>query len=303
MFYLKEFLDYLLHERRYSLHTLDAYKKDLEQFFEIMNFSNENELVDLKHKSMRFYLVSLVELNLENSTINRKISSVKTFFKYLKQQGVIESNPASRLQSLKKKKNLPQFVPESQLWSKEIFEENEEPFDQVLHELILELFYQTGIRLTELIHLEKKNVTKNQIKVLGKRNKERIIPISNGLFSLVLKFEDLKKSVEVDSKLLIISKSGKKLTPKFVYSLVNHYLGKATNLKKKSPHVLRHTFATHMLNNGASLESIKKLLGHTDLTSTQVYTHNSFKQIKVIYEQAHPRGATSNKEGKKNGGN
>ena len=185
---------------------------------------------------------------------------------------------------------MPEFVPETQLWTSETFNDEEDPYDQVLIELIMELFYQTGIRLSELIHLKELNVSANQIKVLGKRNKERIVPINPKLFDLVRNHRKNKQDLGLSGDLLIVSKSGNKLTPKFVYSKVNYYLGKATNLSKKSPHVLRHTFATHMLNNGASLETIKKLLGHTDLSSTQIYTHNSFKQIKTIYEQSHPRG-------------
>jgi integrase/recombinase XerC len=154
----------------------------------------------------------------------------------------------------------------------------------------MEIFYQTGIRQSELINLKVNNINSQQIKVLGKRNKERIIPISKSLLNLIHGFEILKKNENLQSEWLFVLKNSKKLTPKFVYAKVNYYLGKATNLSKKSPHVLRHTFATHMLNNGASLEAIKKLLGHTDLSSTQIYTHNSFKQIKTIYEQSHPRG-------------
>lgn len=266
--------------------------KDIEQFKDQLCIADEEEILLLNHRNLRSYLVSLVESGLENSSINRKLSSVKTFFKYLRLQGLIEVNPAQKVKSLKQKKVLPQFVPETQLWSKEIFEEEKTQFDQVQIELILELFYQTGIRLSELIHLEEKNVSSTQIKVLGKRNKERIIPIAKKLFDLIYLYRQIKTDLGINSDLLLVSKSSKKLAPKFVYNKVNYYLGKATNLSKKSPHVLRHTFATHMLNNGASLESIKKLLGHTDLSATQIYTHNSFKQIKSIYKQTHPRGAS-----------
>ena len=176
--------------------------------------------------------------------------------------------------------------------AQKIFQEVKDDFTRSQDELILELFYQTGIRLSELINLKENNITSAQIKVLGKRNKERIIPITNKLFQLIVKFQQFKIDLGLNSDLLMITKGGKKLYPKLVYDKVNYYLGKATNLSKKSPHVLRHTFATHMLNNGASLESIKKLLGHADLSATQIYTHNSFKQIKTIYEQAHPRGVS-----------
>ncbi|MDG1913004.1 MAG: tyrosine-type recombinase/integrase [Crocinitomix sp.] len=291
MSYTEGFKNYLIHERRYSQHTVLAYIKDLEQFYDLLDLESDDAVKEVSHRVMRYYLVGLVDLGLENSSVNRKLSTVKSFFKFLRQQGEIDINPAIKVQSLKQKKVLPQFVPEKQLWTSEIFDDEKDPHNKALVELTLELFYQTGIRLSELINLKEQNVSQNQIKVLGKRNKERIIPIAGNLFDLINNFRDLKKESSLKSQFLMIAKNGKKLTSKFVYSKVNHYLGKATNLSKKSPHVLRHTFATHMLNNGASLESIKKLLGHTDLSSTQIYTHNSFKQIKTIYEQSHPRGA------------
>jgi integrase/recombinase XerC len=291
MAYIEEFEYYLEHEKRFSEHTVLAYKKDLAQFLDIVEVDSEKDIKDVNHQLMRTYLVALVESGLENSSINRKMSSIKTFFKFLRQQGYIEINPAQKIKSLKVSKTLPQFVPEQQLWDKSIFEEQEDEFVRAQDELILELFYQTGIRLSELINLKENNVSETQIKVLGKRNKERIIPIASSLSVLIDKYRKIKIDLGLQGTLLLMSKKAKKLTPKFVYTTVNSYLGKATNLSKKSPHVLRHTFATHMLNNGASLESIKNLLGHTDLSATQIYTHNSFKQIKSIYKQAHPRGA------------
>jgi len=291
MAYIQDFENYLIHEKRYSQHTVLAYIKDIKQFYDVLLLKEDQDIREVNHRMMRTYLVDMVELGLENSSVNRKLSSVKTFFKFLRQQGEITVNPAIKVQSLKQKKVLPQFVPEKQLWEREIFSEEDNDYSRLMVELIMELFYQTGIRLTELIHLKEINVEIHQIKVLGKRNKERIIPIAPELNQLIQEFRKIKGNEGLKSDFLIITKKGKKLTPKFVYGKVNYYLGKATNLSKKSPHVLRHTFATHMLNNGASLESIKKLLGHTDLSSTQIYTHNSFKQIKTIYEQSHPRGA------------
>ena len=291
MSYISSFTNYLVHEKRYSEHTVLAYRKDLEQFVELIGLNDENDFLDVNHMSMRSYVVQLVEMGLENSSVNRKMSTMKTFFRYLRQNGFIDSNPAQKVKSLKSKKVLPQFVPETQLWTSEIFAEEEEEYDRILIELIMEMFYQTGIRLNELIHLAEHDISTAQIKVLGKRNKERIIPIASKLSMLIRNFQQLKDQNEIKGEVLFLSKKGKKLTPKFVYSKVNYYLGKATNLSKKSPHVLRHTFATHMLNNGASLETIKKLLGHADLSATQIYTHNSFKQIRHIYEQTHPRGS------------
>jgi len=291
MTYPDLFLNYLIHEKRFSQHTVTAYKKDLENFIEILALNSDADIIKVTHRDMRSYLVALVENALENTSVNRKLSSIKTFFRYLRQQGFCETNPATKVKSLKQKKVLPQFVPESQLWTEQIFDEVEDSYQRCMDRLIIELFYQTGIRLSELINLKEKDVSRSQIKVLGKRNKERIIPIAQGLSELINDYINQKKSLGLKSDYLIITKTENKLTPKFVYSKVNYYLGMATNLSKKSPHVLRHTFATHMLNNGASLESIKKLLGHVDLSATQIYTHNSFKQIKTIYKQSHPRGA------------
>lgn len=286
---IDKFLDYLQNEKRFSNHTVVAYKKDIHQFFEKIPYT-ENDIDKITYKNIRGYIVDMVEDGLENASINRKLSSLKTFFKYLKRQGVITVNPMIKISGLKNKKRLPQFVPEKQLWDDSIFNDFEDEFTNLRDQLILELFYQTGIRLSELINLKEQNVTNNQIKVLGKRNKERLIPITTKLYGLIDSYKIQKKENELNSEFLIISKKNKKLAPKFVYTKVNYYLSKVTNLKKKSPHVLRHTFATHMLNNGASLESIKKILGHTDLVATQVYTHNSFKQIKTIYKSSHPRG-------------
>ena len=291
MQFIEDFINYLIHEKRFSSHTVLAYQNDINQFIDLAGLSTDADLMEVNHQVIRGYIVSLVELSLENTSVNRKLSTVKTFFKFLRQQGHIAVNPTQKIKSLKQKKVLPQFVPEKQLWDRSIFEENEEVIDQLRDELIMELFYQTGIRLSELINLKEKNVSSDKIKVLGKRNKERIIPLSKSLSDLINGFRIEKEKNGLNSEFLIISKSGKKLNPRFVYSKVNYYLGKATNLSKKSPHVLRHTFATHMLNNGASLESIKKLLGHADLSATQIYTHNSFGKIKSIYKQAHPRGA------------
>jgi len=284
---IDEFLNYLANEKRFSVHTVVAYKKDIEQFFDSIG---NNEVSVINHQDIRAYLVEMVEEGKENSTINRKLSSLKTFFKFLKRQEVISINPMLKVQGLKTKKRLPQFVPENQLWDKSIFCEHEDEFSNLRDELILELFYQTGIRLDELINLKNVNITSSSIKVLGKRNKERLIPIAPNFFLLLNKYRRVKNDNGIISEFLINTKYSKKVTSKFVYSKVNYYLGKATNLKKKSPHVLRHTFATHMLNNGATLESIKKLLGHTDLVATQIYTHNTFRQVKNIYKSSHPRG-------------
>ncbi len=286
---IDSFIHYLSYEKRFSEHTVTAYKKDIGQFCESVAIDDAS-VAEVTGSVIRGYLVDLIESGLENTTINRKLSSLKTFFRYLKREGKISVNPMQKIQGLKQKKRLPQFVPENQLWDRSIFIDNNDKFSNLRDELILELFYQTGIRLSELINLKEAWVSPDQIKVLGKRNKERIIPISKKMHNLIVEYKEERNHLGIKSDILINLKTGKKLSPKFVYGKVNYYLSKVTNLKKKSPHVLRHTFATHMLNNGATLESIKSILGHTDLAATQIYTHNSFKQIKNIYKTSHPRG-------------
>lgn len=290
MHLIDDFISHISFEKRYSNHTVIAYKKDLLQFTEELEVNTLRDLNEINTKNIRNFIGDLVEFGLENTTINRKISALKSFFKYCLKNNFVDKNPTTLIKSLKTKKRLPSFVPEQQLWNNEIFNDEKTPLLNKEVEVIFEILYQTGIRVSELINLEVKNITNTQIKVLGKRNKERFIPIGNKLYITISELIDLKNIEEIPNNFLLENKSGKKRTSKFVYTKVNTYLGKATNLSKRSPHVLRHTFATHMLNNGASIESIKSLLGHADLTATQVYTHNSFKQLKSVYKQAHPRG-------------
>lgn len=290
MHLIDDFISHISFEKRYSNHTVIAYQKDLLQFTEELEINTLHDLNEINTKNIRNFIGDLVEFGLENTTINRKISALKSFYKYCLKNKLVDKNPTTLIKSLKTKKRLPSFVPEQQLWNNEIFNDEKTPLLNKEVEVIFEILYQTGIRVSELINLEVKNITNNQIKVLGKRNKERFIPIGNKLHTIISELIDLKNLEKIPNKFLLENKSGKKRTSKFVYTKVNTYLGKATNLSKRSPHVLRHTFATHMLNNGASIESIKSLLGHADLTATQVYTHNSFKQLKSVYKQAHPRG-------------
>lgn len=290
MYLIDDFISHISFEKRYSNHTVIAYQKDLLQFTEELEINTLHDLNEINTKNIRNFIGDLVEFGLENTTINRKISALKSFYKYCLKNKLVDKNPTTLIKSLKTKKRLPSFVPEQQLWNNEIFNDEKTPLLNKEVEVIFEILYQTGIRVSELINLEVKNITNNQIKVLGKRNKERFIPIGNKLHTIISELIDLKNLEKIPNKFLLENKSGKKRTSKFVYTKVNTYLGKATNLSKRSPHVLRHTFATHMLNNGASIESIKSLLGHADLTATQVYTHNSFKQLKSVYKQAHPRG-------------
>jgi integrase/recombinase XerC len=232
----------------------------------------------------------LIDAGLKPRSVNRKISSIKKFYHYLLQKEAIVVSPASSIKSVKTSKALPVFVKESDMVDlgklTELFEDD---FSGVRDRLIIELFYQTGIRRAELIGLKLSDWSDGQIKVLGKRNKERIIPVHKNLESLKVLYLSLREGLSVKDDFLILTDKGNKLYPKFVYRKINYYLGEVSRLEKRSPHVLRHTFATHMLNNGAGIETIKELLGHESLVATQVYTHNSFEKLKSIYKQSHPR--------------
>ncbi|MDR2836200.1 MAG: tyrosine-type recombinase/integrase [Bacteroidales bacterium] len=297
---IKKFLEYLTYERRFSNYTVKSYETDLKQFYDFIAEDNEiaenQEIKLLTYNNVRNWIVFLKKANQSPASINRKISSLKSFTKYLIKIGKIENNPLENISALKNKKRLPEFVKESQMNKledeKEILFTNN--FSGKRDEFILELFYNTGIRLSELINIKHKDFDffKKTIKVLGKRNKERIIPINEyikNIFSDYILFKEKENfSLEGNSWLFVTNK-GQKMYPKFVYLKVIRYLSEITELKKRSPHILRHTFATHMLNNGADLNAIKEILGHSSLAATQIYTHNTFKKIKEIYNKAHPR--------------
>lgn len=286
---LDRFEQYLLVEKRYSDHTLTAYCVDVDQFIQFLEIASK-ELVNVRSTQIRSWVVHLFDLGVSKKTINRKLSSLRTFFKWLKKEGLINANPLAKVNGPKNEKRLPQFAKESELLKEKLEPLFAEGFEGARDQLIFELFYQTGIRLSELIGLKDGDVQTDKIKVLGKRNKERIIPISKELSILIQKYRYLRSQEGISSTYLFVLKNGNKLYTKFVYRKINDYLGSATSLDKTSPHVLRHTFATHMLNNGAGLETLKDLLGHANLSATQVYTHNSFAQLTRIYSQAHPRG-------------
>lgn len=287
---LDKFLKYAITEKRFSEHTVIAYEKDLRQFLEFTEVESEVEIKEVNSSLVRSWMVSLLENDYSALSVHRKLSTLRSFFKWLQKEGVIEKNPMRSISGPKVKKELPSFAQQGELLNDEIEPFFSDDFDGVRDRLMFEMFYQTGIRSSELINLKVKDVQNDTIKVLGKRSKERIIPIDKGLLKLINCYSVLRSEVGVMSDYLIVLKSGKKLYPKFVYRKINNYLGKATGLRKKSPHVLRHTFATHMLNNGAELEVLKDILGHANLSATQVYTHNSFAQLTNIYSQSHPRG-------------
>ena len=284
------FLQYLQFEKRFSNHTIIAYSNDLKQFYEYLQITyGIKDLSEIKHTFIRSWIVSLMEHTITPRSVNRKITTLKTFYKFLLRQGLVEENPMLKIQSPKTSKRLPVFV---ELEKMDVLLDNiefEEGEQGLRDKLILELFYATGMRLSELINLKVANVNmaSNQLKVLGKRNKERIIPFG---FELKKKIREyLREKAEKNSEYLISGRNGKKMNEKFVYTIVKHYLSLVTTIDKKSPHVLRHTFATHMLNSGADLNAIKELLGHANLSATQVYTHNTVEKLKNIHKQAHPK--------------
>ncbi len=285
-----KFISYLQFEKRYSEHTVLAYGQDLNAFVEFAEVKKISEFADLSSAFIRSWIVYLIEGGMKNKSVNRKLASLRTFYKWLRKEGLIDHSPMTKVQGPKNEKHLPVFAKESELLPSKIEELFSDDYSGKRDALMLELFYQTGIRLSELIGLTLKDIQGNQIKVLGKRNKERIIPISDDLVKQIQEYLELRKEISSKCENLLLLDSGNKLYPTFAYRKINYYLGKVTSLDKKSPHILRHTFATHMLNRGTGLETLKDLLGHANLSATQVYTHNSFAQLNSIYSQAHPRG-------------
>ena len=289
-FMLEKFETYLSVERRLSSHTLTAYLKDVEQFLNFALVESEKELPELTHQIVRSWIVDLINSGATNRSVNRKLSSLRTFFKWSLKEDFVQVNPMLRVKGPKQGKRLPEFVKKEELDIRKIEPLFSDDWSGKRDRLMIELFYQTGIRLSELIGLKKSSLLNDAVKVLGKRNKERIIPITNKLQNELIELSQSGINSNSESPYIFLTDKGNKLYPKFVYRKINYYLSLLTNLQKKSPHVLRHTFATHMLNNGAGLETLKEILGHADLSATQVYTHNSFEELSKIYKLAHPRG-------------
>jgi integrase/recombinase XerC len=286
------FCEYLTHQKRYSPHTINAYKKDLEQFQNYINTTFETtNFTEVKASCIRSWIVSLMETENSARTINRKISSLKSFYKYLLKNKLTDTNPLLKIITPKTSKRLPVFVGESEINNLLNNVDFGNDYEGIRDKLIIELFYATGTRLSELIELKIPAIDfrNNSIKVLGKRNKERIIPIGKNISNLIKNYLTEREKLESEETFLFLTKIGKKIYPKLVYGIVNSYLSRVTTINKKSPHVLRHTFATHMLNNGADLNSIKEILGHANLSATQVYTHNTIEKLKNIHKQAHPK--------------
>lgn len=288
------FIEYIKNVKRYSSHTVLAYQSDLEQFSDYLLTTygiNDSDSIDFM--MIRSWLAGLIEQKVSPRSVNRKISVLKSYFKYNIKQGVLSENPMLKITSPKVSKRLPAFVEKDKmdmLFDKVDFGEG---FEAIRDRLILELFYLTGMRLSELVNIKFTdiNISGQTIKVLGKRNKERIIPLGEKTVSLTEKYKIARSTIPGVSEIdyLFVTKNGKKIYQKLVYRVVKYYLSAVSTMEKKSPHILRHTFATHMLNNGADLNAIKEILGHANLSATQVYTHNTIEKLKKVYKHAHPK--------------
>jgi len=285
---LKTFLNYLEFEKKSSKHTVISYQNDLSRF--VSHLGNRSVL-DVNSKDIRGWISTLSEEGIASRSINRKIVAIRSFFYFLQREGKLQNNVARKVHSLKTKKRLPNFVEEEKmniLLDENIFANN---FSGLRDRVVIELLYTTGVRRAELANLELGSVDfgEGSIKVFGKRSKERIVPMLPECASLLRKYIEERAKVAENNTFLIVTDKGAKVYDKFLYRIVHTYLGDVTTLKKRSPHVLRHTFATHLLNNGADINDIKELLGHASLAATQVYTHNSFEKLKKVYKQSHPR--------------
>lgn len=291
--HLPQFIDYLQYEKKYSLHTINAYQKDISDFavFAEENFEETN-LVEISYSIIRSWIVKLVDEEVSNRSINRKISSLKTFYKYLLKTKQVEVSPLAKHKSLKvsKKVQVPFSAKEVETV---ITNFSAEGFSDVRDQLIIELLYSTGMRRAELINLklESIQIESSQIKVLGKRNKERMIPLLPSVKKTFIVYLKEREQLEINSEsgYLLLTNKGKKLYDTLVYRIVNGYFSRVSTKTKNSPHIIRHSFATHLLNEGADLNSVKELLGHSSLASTQVYTHNSIKELSKVYLKSHPR--------------
>ncbi len=294
MKYKESFIKYLQFEKRYSLNTIHAYNSDLTQFFQFTaDHYGHQDIHNIDHKGVRNWIIFLMDSNISARSVNRKITTLKTFFKYLMREGIVQSSPMDKILSPRQSKKLPEFVELEKM--NELLDHHEfgDDFSGMRNRLIIELLYATGMRRAELIQLTDSDfdLRNLNVKVLGKRNKERVIPFTR----------ELKQNIELyikarndffgttDPDYFFLTDRGGKLYEKLVYRVVKSHLELVTTIEKKSPHILRHTFATHMLNRGADLNAIKELLGHANLSATQIYTHNTFEKLKQIYKQAHPR--------------
>lgn len=289
---ITSFLEYLSLEKKYSVHTIKAYRRDLISFqnFCIESYQQE-KISDINYSQIRSWIVDLVERKVSNRSVNRKISSLKSFYKYLQKIKIIQNNPISSHKALKTSKKIQ--VPFSIKEVNEVLSniETEDSFESTRNKLIVALFYSTGMRRTELIQLKMNsiNFSEKQLKVIGKRNKERLLPLLPSVLKSMHNYIKQRDLIDTSEDYLFLTSKGNKLYETLVYRIINNYFSNVSSKLKKSPHILRHSFASHMLNEGADLNSVKELLGHSSLASTQVYIHNSLEQLKKVYKQAHPR--------------
>ena len=293
--YIQSFIDYLKFEKRYSVHTIRSYQDDLVQFFDFLDKQfGKLTLTEISSSFVRSWLASLKDDAVTARTINRKISTLKSFFKFQLKQGKVENTPMGNIISPKISKRLPVFIKEKDLVDlTNALNTNTEDWDGLNTKMLITIFYSTGMRLSELINLKERQVdfSRKQFKILGKGNKERIIPAGVDLLAIIKDYiNEKRKTFEKADDVLLVNSKGKKIYPKYAYNLVRSILQEEVKtLDKKSPHILRHTFATHLMNNGANLDAVKELLGHASLASTQVYTHNTIEKLKNVYKKAHPK--------------
>jgi len=288
----QSFLDYLKFEKRYSAHTIRSYQDDLTQFAEFVSLQfGKVTLKEISSAFVRSWLASLKEKGISSKTINRKISSLKSYFKYCLRIELIVTTPMTIISSPRLNKRLPSYVEEKDINTLFDIVEFPNTWKGQTDNLAIQIFYNTGIRLSELVNLQENLVANSSLKVTGKGNKQRIIPISNQLLIDIQNYIQKKRELNFfDSTYLLVDKNGKKLYHKYLYLAVKKYLAQVTTLPKTSPHILRHTFATHLTNNGADLNAVKELLGHSSLAATQIYTHNTIERLKDAHKKAHPKG-------------
>ncbi|MCH2196787.1 tyrosine-type recombinase/integrase [Kordia sp.] len=287
------FIEYLQLEKNYSIHTVTAYENDLRSFSDFCKEAYEDgNIINVHYVQIRSWIVSLVESGLQNATINRKVSSLKTYYKFLLKTKQIEITPLAKHKALKTSKKVQVPFSEKEMETVLSSMEFTDDFEGVRNKTIIEMFYATGMRRAELVNLKQSDIdyAAKTIRILGKRNKERIVPLLEKLDTQLKQYQSYRKQLDAGQKEeLFLTIKGNKIYPSLVYRLINDYFSIASTKVKKSPHILRHTFATHLLNQGADLNAVKELLGHASLASTQVYTHNSLAELKNVYAKAHPR--------------
>jgi integrase/recombinase XerC len=290
---IQPFLDYLKFEKRFSQHTILAYENDLTAFWDFIIIQyGELKPAEVSHLFIRTWLASLKDAGMTAKSINRKISTLKSYYKYNMKVGEVQQSPMIKIIAPKNEKRLPQFVADKDISTLFAHVEFTDDWKGKTEYLLLSIFYHTGMRLSELINLKEANVSfySQTLRVLGKGNKERVLPVNDELIGLIKAYSVERKALEhLSTDNLLVNEKGKALAPRQVYSIVKKYLSLVTTIEKRSPHVLRHTFATHLVNNGADLNAVKEMLGHSSLAATQVYTHNTIEKLKNIYQKAHPK--------------